>query len=172
MASATNGYKREHGLSPAQHRALDLLVAGETDGSVAEAVGVHRVTVWKWRHYDPEFQAQLNQRRREIWSASKDRLRSLLPIALDTLEAELHGGRQRARTALEILRLAGLEASAFKGRSLGADGIGETDSEAIVDRFALARRIDPFDVVPAGGPVTDLERQSVLDELNAELTRS
>jgi hypothetical protein len=109
MNKGTTGYKREHGLTLKQCNAIDLLVQGETDAATAEAVGVNRVTVTKWRNYDPLFQAELNRRRKEVWGGSVDRLRSLLPRALDALEDELVHGKHRWRTALELLRLAGLE---------------------------------------------------------------
>lgn len=170
MASATNGYKRLHGLTVEQQNAIELLVMGESDAAAAEQVGVHRTTITRWRLYDVVFQAAVNRRRREIWSTSTDRLRSLLPIALDALEAELQQpGRQRSRVAIEICRLAGLESGAFKGQSLGVEGVGESDPDAIVDRLALARRIDPFDAMPNGGPVNDLERDAVVSDLNARL---
>jgi transposase len=49
----TNGYIRQRGLTIEQRNAIDLLVTGKTDTETAEAVGVHRVTVTKWRNADP-----------------------------------------------------------------------------------------------------------------------
>lgn len=40
-------------LSVKQENAIDMLVTGGTDSEVAAAVGVHRVTVTRWRLYDP-----------------------------------------------------------------------------------------------------------------------
>ncbi len=39
MASATNGYRRLHGLTIEQRNAVELIVLGETDASVGEQVG-------------------------------------------------------------------------------------------------------------------------------------
>jgi hypothetical protein len=167
--NGTAGYKRQRGLTLKQQNAIELLVMGETDAATAETVGVHRVTVTKWRLYDPFFAAELNGRRKEVWNAATDRLRSLLPLALDALAFELQNGRQRGRTALEVLRIAGLEAGALKGGSLGTYGIGEDDADAMIERAALARRIDPFDALGNDAAVTDLERQSVIDDLEARL---
>src|SRR5262245_37800326 len=84
-------YLRQHkrGLTLPQQNAVDLLTVGKTDKEAAELLGLDRTTVAKWRLYDPVFQAQLNARRAEVWAAGLDRLRSLIPKALDALAAEL-----------------------------------------------------------------------------------
>jgi hypothetical protein len=104
---ATNGYKRQHGLTVEQQNAVDRLVAGDTDKEAADAVGVNRVTVSKWRLYDPAFQAALNARRQEVFGAAADKLRSLVPKALDTLAAAMDGGNVLA--AVTILKAAALD---------------------------------------------------------------
>lgn len=107
MATATNGYKRRHGLTVEQRNAVDRLVAGDTDQAAADAAGVNRVTVSKWRLYDPAFQAALNARRQEVWGASADKLRSLVPKALDALAAAMEGGNVLA--AVTIIKAAALD---------------------------------------------------------------
>src|SRR6516162_7609839 len=95
-------YARQHSRPPTlpQLSAIDLLAAGKTDQEAADLLGLHRTTVTKWRLYDPVFQAALNQRRAEVWGAAADRLRSLIPKALDALAAALedpaHPGRLKA----------------------------------------------------------------------------
>jgi hypothetical protein len=90
--------------------------------------------VSKWRLYDPVFQAALNQRRAEVWGAAADRLRSLIPKALDALAAALedsfHPGRLKA--AAELLRLAPPTGSAL--------AIGPTDADQIVRGIVRERR--------------------------------
>lgn len=166
MATATSGYKRSQGLSVVQRNSIDLLVAGATDREVAEAVGVHRVTVTRWRNYDPHFHAELNRCRVDLWSASIDRLRSLLPVALDRLEAELVEGSNGWKIALALLGVTGLDSSTGKTKqSLGSVGIGSTDPEAIIDAHARARRPDPLDEFLHGEPVTAAERASAEADL-------
>src|SRR5262249_40023425 len=65
-------------------------------------------SIAKWRLYDPVFQAALNASRAEIWQASIDRLRSMVPKALDALADELSraDNPDRCKLALDILRLA------------------------------------------------------------------
>jgi len=104
----TNGYIRQRGLTVEQRNAIDMLVTGNTDTETAQAVGVHRVTVTKWRNGDPWFQAELNRRRQEVWSAAGEQLRSLLPKAIDALESELGNPDRRLAAASQVIKLAGL----------------------------------------------------------------
>jgi len=107
-------YARQHkgGLTLPQQNAVDLLAAGKTDTEAAELLGLSRVTVSKWRLYDPEFLAALNSRRAEVWGAGCERLRALVPKALDALADALEDKESphRLRAALEVLRLAELPA--------------------------------------------------------------
>ena len=95
-----------HTLSVAQLNAVDLLVAGRTDAEAAEAVGVTRQTVCGWRNHHPAFQAELNARRIDVWGGACDRLRALLPRALDALEAAVGGEKPDWRAAAKVVELA------------------------------------------------------------------
>jgi hypothetical protein len=135
----TNGtpvYTRQHKRGPTlpQLNAIDLLVTGKTDKETAELLGLSRTCVTKWRLYDPVFQATLNQRRREVWGVGIDRLRALIPQALDALADELlkPDNPNRLKAAVEILRLTRLPG--------GSEGIGSTDPEQIVRQIVKARR--------------------------------
>lgn len=171
-ALATKGYKRSQGLTVEQQNAVDLLVTGATDREVADAVGVNRVTVTRWRNHDPHFQAELNRSRKEIWASSTDRLRGLLPRALDRLESELDEGPNGCKVALALLDITGLDFSSTKQQSLGISGIGSTDPEAIIEARARALRPDPLDELLCGGPVTASERAAAEAELDRLLESS
>lgn len=93
-------------LSPPQLAAVDLLAVGKNLTEAAEAVGVTRQTVSEWLNQHDGFRAAVNQRRHELWAAVTDRLRSLVPKALDTLEEGLTAGNVQA--ALGLLKAAGL----------------------------------------------------------------
>jgi len=108
-------------LDSRQLRAVDLLAAGRTNTEVAAEIGVDRTTVWRWGT-DPFFRAELARRRHELWNASADRMRALLPRAFDAFEKALDDGDWRA--ALAILKLAGIS-------DLSLDAIGSTDPDAI-----------------------------------------
>lgn len=112
-------------LSIEQMNAIDLLVLGTSDKEVAEAVGVHRSTVWEWRTQNPLFIAELNRRRNEVWRRGADKLRALIPKALAALEEELSNpdNKDRGKIALEILRLAGIEEAS--SREIGPENPDE-----------------------------------------------
>ncbi len=103
---------RKEQLSEKQLMAIDLILSGKVDREVAEAVGVSRSTISDWRNGNYVFQAELNKRRREIQEASKERLRNIRNKALDTVEKAIEKGD--VRTALEILRLTGIEQEDLK----------------------------------------------------------
>ena len=98
-----------HGLTLAQLNAADLLAAGKNDTETADAAGLNRVTVTRWRLYSPEFRAALADRRAAVWGAAADRLRALLPQAIDALADALQESDtpDRVTVALAVLRLAG-----------------------------------------------------------------
>jgi hypothetical protein len=111
-----NGQPRRE-LSAQQQAAVELLAVGKTDKEAASALNLPADSVVKWRMHDPVFQAALNARRAEAWRAGLDRLRSLIPQALDTLAEEM--GRadnpDSCKLALDILRLAKLPDLAPEG---------------------------------------------------------
>jgi transposase-like protein len=102
----TEADDRRWNLSVQQQTAADLLALGNNVTRVAEQVGVARQTVSEWLNQNPAFEAAVNQRRQENWDNASNRLRSLLPNALDVLEQALKGGNIKA--AIEVLKAAGL----------------------------------------------------------------
>ncbi len=99
-------------LTTQQLRAIELLIAGANVSDVAKEIGIARQTVSKWLNQDAHFQAELNTRRFELWNGLTDRLRGLLPKALEVVENELQNGddaRLRMQAALSILKLASVE---------------------------------------------------------------
>lgn len=158
MSKVTNGYKRQHGLTIDQLNAIDLLVIGKTDKEVAGIVGINRVTVTKWRNYDLDFQAELNKKRKEIWSSSIDRLRALVPLAIERLEQEIentHGWK----VALEVIKIAGIESQHVKNT-------GHETSEKILNELAESRATqDLF------SNTSDYTKQKILKELQEKLNK-
>ena len=118
-------------LTPAQEVALAELLAGATDVQAAEAAGVHRQCVNKWRHHDADFVAALNRRRAAMWEEHTDRIRALISSALDVLAEDigLDGGwmdnrRYRQAAAVHVLRAAGIYgASLAPTGPTSADGV-------------------------------------------------
>ena len=81
------------------------MLLGRSDAAIGELVGRCRQTVNGWRR-EPRFAAALNARRHALFAEQEDRLRGLLPKALDVLEQQLERGN--ATVALAILARAQL----------------------------------------------------------------
>ena len=96
-------------LSDRQQLAMPLVVAGKADKEVADEVKVTRETVWRWRH-QPEFIAALNTYRKEVFGATKERLRDLVTGAVEALAEGLadENPRVRVQAAVHILKAAKL----------------------------------------------------------------
>jgi hypothetical protein len=107
--NGTPSYARLHAgeLTLPQQNAVDLLAGGKNDTETAAALSLSRVTVTRWRLYDPDFQAALNDRRQEIWGAGCDRLRGLIVQALDVVASTLANpdSPNRLKAAIEVLRM-------------------------------------------------------------------
>jgi hypothetical protein len=119
-------------LTVQQRNAIDMLVTGCTDREAAEAAGLNRSTVTKWRLYHPAFQAELEVQRQATWGAARERLRTLAMSAVDTLEDLMTSpgveDADRIKVALGILKLTEL------GNGIGHRG--ETDVNEIVRKEA------------------------------------
>lgn len=99
----------ENELSEAQESAAAMLAVGKRQQDVAQALGIDRRTLFRWRR-ERAFKRALNAGRRELWSSASDRIRAMLGQSVDVLEQQL-GDRyipSRVRAATTILRLAGV----------------------------------------------------------------
>ena len=100
-------------LSPQQSLAIALLLKGVPLGKVAEKVQVHPGTLYRWRHEDPDFIAELSRRRAALWDECVDEFRGLLRPAIGVM-TELVAARydpMRFRAATTILRLANVSSA-------------------------------------------------------------
>lgn len=130
----TNADDSEHlVLSPQQARAVDLLAIGKTVTQVSEEVGVARQTVSEWLNQHPGFQAALNLRRQELWAGMTDRLRALLPQAIEVLEKAIADGS--VKTAVELLKATGIY-----GREAPQGPTNAEDAESAAKEQERARR--------------------------------
>jgi hypothetical protein len=148
-------------LSITQRNAIDLMVAGKSDAEVAHAVGVTRQTVCGWRNHHPAFIAELNAQRQGIWGAAGDRLRGLLPSALDSLESALTAEPPDWRAAIKVLEVAGLKASM-------TPPTGPVDSVGVLDEM-VRRQNDEVMRELLLGSVSDGDRDALVRELARRL---
>lgn len=142
-------------LTDKQQRAIELLVQGASDCTTAQAVGVHRMTIGRWRRYHPTFVAELNRRRDADLQAMGDRVRMLARQALEVLEKQIADTTNPAlqqRAAIALLRLSGI------GRY--AQRVGETSADDIIEKRAMHKR-----KTERMGPVDHGEREDVLIDL-------
>lgn len=124
-------------LTPQQQAAADALAAGSTVTEAAAAVNVSRQTVSEWLHHDHGFRVELNRRRAELWASSSDRLRALLPKALDVVAAALDGYRPLP-AALAVLKAVGLHALGAPSGATTLEDAKIEDQEAEAERHNRA----------------------------------
>lgn len=93
-----------------QSAAIEMLAVGKSLKLIAQTLEIDPKTLYHWRQ-DPDFQAALSERRRDLWASANDRLRGLLDESIDVIERQLRDryDRSRFRAAATLLRLAGLK---------------------------------------------------------------
>jgi hypothetical protein len=93
------------GLTDAQLRAIELLLAGTSPAKVAQACGVDRRTIFRWRHECEPFRAELDRGRRAMWASAVERMRAMVGRSLSILEEELDDEYDRSRVRAASLVL-------------------------------------------------------------------
>jgi hypothetical protein len=93
-------------LSIQQRNAVDLLIVGQSDQQVADAVGVTRQTIFAWRTSHLVFQSELEQACGALWRLSAERLRGMMSQALDNIAAVIEKGDVKA--SFELLKAVGI----------------------------------------------------------------
>ena len=152
-------------LDPRQREAIELILLGKTDRAVAESVKVHRVTVTKWRLYDPAFQAALNRRREERWRSDEERVRSLMKRAVRVFEKQLRSEDPDVsyRAARALVQMAG--SGKFAPPAL------PTDPAAVLDLVARGKHVERRSDDPRTEPISDRDRMLALDDLRGKRKR-
>lgn len=87
-------------LTSAQVRALQALLHGQTVREAAEAAGVTRQTVHRWKREDTGFQKALNRLRLRTQERVQDRLMRAAEFAAETVASAAEGGDVQAATKL------------------------------------------------------------------------
>jgi hypothetical protein len=85
-------------LTDRQRIAIEALPSGATDREAADAAEVARETVNRWANHHPEFQAELNRRRRLLQSQHVDRIRQMDGLMLDHIHQRMMDGDSEAFT--------------------------------------------------------------------------
>jgi DNA-binding transcriptional MerR regulator len=90
-------------LLPAQEQVIELLLAGQSVSEIATALQCAPDEIQHWRDEHPVFQARLNQAKRRLWDDAQDRLRAMIPRAIEVLEQAMSQGSVKA--AVEVLKI-------------------------------------------------------------------
>jgi hypothetical protein len=122
-------------LSERQLAALELILSGDSDSAVAQAISVNRRTIYRWRREDSAFGAELQRRRQELYARETDRMRSMLGEALTTLHRQVKNtyaptAHRAARTLLSLSRMGIAVACADPDASRRAKRVGEKQCAA------------------------------------------
>ena len=144
-------------LTETQREAADMLTDGRSEADVADELDVERSRLEAWVDEHPYFEAAQHRRREALQRETADRLRSLLPKALDALEEHLESGDVSPKTAMKLLEMAGYD----QFRDMFA---GKTDGEAILEAEARGRAGSGFEPLDLANGV-DQEQDALEKEL-------
>ena len=98
-------------LTVMQEKAIQLLMTGGSDQSVADELGIARQTVNNWRHNDAVFAARFNAERQALWSTHREKLRFLVSQAVDVLAEDMRANldpKLRQSASVHVLKCVGL----------------------------------------------------------------
>jgi len=103
----------ENGLTDKQELAVELMLAGMSDGDIAERARVSRKTINTWRNQNEDFRAVLAKRRKATRERHQDELSGLVSEAIGVMREAMQEGDivTRLRAAQAVLRTSGLQAS-------------------------------------------------------------
>ena len=90
-------------VTPKQERAIEALVTGATHAEAAEAAGVDRKTITRWKGYHPGFQARLSASQALVAAEQLDKVRRIRARALDVIATKLDDESTDIATALTVL---------------------------------------------------------------------
>jgi hypothetical protein len=119
MTKQTRNLLTDRELTAEQAKVVDALAEGQDLAQAAAAAGVPAQSIRAWSRRDPVFIAELNMARRAGWDGGADKLRALIPKAIDALGGLLEAEDPKVKhaAAVSILRAVGLY-----GQDLAPDG--------------------------------------------------
>jgi hypothetical protein len=153
------------GLSEKHRIAIDMILAGDSDYAIYNRLKIDRSTLYRWKHHNPLFIAEMNRRHQEIWSDFTADLRLSIAKAIRALDCQLSDPNAvtQHRAARTMLSLVNSDRISPKN--------APTRLEDVLDTFLRAAQPLPTEPAPKNVPVptfTDAQRQALLDRLLAE----
>lgn len=100
-------------LTPPQREAVRLLAVGSSVAGAAQALGLSRMTLYRWMKEDAAFRAAYNAWQREMITSVRSRLLQLTEDAFNTVATAVRGGDRRC--SLAVLNAHGLLSPATPG---------------------------------------------------------
>ncbi len=82
----------ENGLTDKQELAVELMLAGMSDGDIAERARVSRKTINTWRNQNEDFRAVLAKRRKATRERHQDELSGLVSEAIGVMREAMQEG--------------------------------------------------------------------------------
>jgi len=100
----------ESNLDGKQEKALEMILQGEKDVVIAERLGIHRTTIYRWRKLDADFMEALDERQTLMQEAARNGLMELTDAALEAVKEALKDKDNRvrlqaARMVLDLLKV-------------------------------------------------------------------
>ena len=84
-------------LSAQQQQVIELMIAGNSQGAIAEQLDIARETISRWKSSDAEFVAALNQAKLAQWDAFQSSIQALAADTHHTLKALLKSDDEKIR---------------------------------------------------------------------------
>ena len=147
-----------------KHRsALDMLVEGKSDYQICFTLKIDASTLYRWKHNNPLFIAELNRRHQELWTDLAANLRLTVARAISTINSQLLSAddidsHRAARTLINLVntnRLSPMNAP--------------TRVDDVLDTFLRSQQPKTAPKTDDDAPAfTPAQRQALLDQILTE----
>jgi hypothetical protein len=141
-----------------------MLVAGKSDYEVCFTLKIDASTLYRWKHNNPLFIAELNRRHQELWTDLAANLRLTVARAISTINSQLLSADDidRHRAARTLINLVNTDRLSPKN--------APTRVEDVLDAFLRKQqpKAAPKPDGDAPAPFTPAQRQALLDQILAE----
>lgn len=128
-ASTSAALAVARGLNAAQAAAITAIIEGGSLVEAAEAAGVDRKTLYRWRTHDPRFMATLDSWRAELRASVHDRLNGLAGACTSVIEDAIEKGD--VRVAMRLVERLGI------AKDTPPVGTASLPSVAVYDGFMV-----------------------------------
>jgi hypothetical protein len=148
-----------------KHRtALDMLVAGKSDYEVCFTLKIDASTLYRWKHNNPLFIAELNRRHQELWTDLAANLRLTVARAISTINSQLLSADDidRHRAARTLINLVNTDRLSPKN--------APTRLDDVLDAFLRKQQPQAAPKSDGDAPAsfTPAQRQALLDQILTE----